>query len=117
MWLGINDALLRTTAAALAAERFRIDNGRWPDSLDQLVPKYISAVPRDPFVDAPLKFKKIPEGLFIYSVGYDGKDDGGKFDPKKPAPFGPDTGFRLLDVGRRRQTAAKANTNALPGTP
>src|SRR5262249_7618562 len=36
-------AQLRCGIAALAAERFRLANGRWPESLDKLVPKYLSA--------------------------------------------------------------------------
>ena len=46
-----------------------------PATLDALVPKYISAVPRDPFDGKPLRYdskKKI-----VYSVGYNLKDDGG----------------------------------------
>ena len=68
-WLGMSDTLVRTAVAGLAAERFRLDRGRWPDSLEQLVPSYLSEIPRDPFVDAPLKLRKLPDGLFIYSVG------------------------------------------------
>jgi hypothetical protein len=104
-WLGMTDAQIRTAVAALAAERFRIDQGRWPKSLDQLVPRYIPAVPRDPFVNAPLKLLELADGLFIYSVGYDGKDDGGKIDPKLRLRDGADTGFRLWNVDRRRQAA------------
>ena len=104
-WLGMNDALLRTAATGLGAERFRLEEGRWPDSLEELVPTYIVAVPRDPFVPAPIKLRKLPDGLFIYSVGYDGRDDGGKIDPKYRMGDGADTGFRLWNVDRRRQPA------------
>ena len=118
-WLGINDAQLRTAVAALAAERFRIDHGRWPESLDQLVPRYIKAVPRDPFKEGPLKLVKLPDGVFIYSVGFDGKDDGGKINPKLRIRDGADTGFRLWNVDQRRQAAgtppaAKSATDAKP---
>ena len=109
-WFGMTDAQIRTAVAALAAERFRIDQGRWPKSLDQLVPRYIPAVPRDPFVNAPLKLLELADGLFIYSVGYDGKDDGGKIDPKLRLRDGADTGFRLWNVDRRRQAAGTASS-------
>ncbi len=101
----MGDAQLRTAIAALAAERYRIDQGRWPESLEELVPTYISEVPHDPFVRSPLKLLKLPDGLFIYSVGYDCKDDGGKINPKMRTRDGADTGFRLWDVKRRRQAA------------
>ncbi len=106
-WLGMDDALIRTAIAALATERFRLEQGRWPDSLDELVPMYLTAVPRDPFLAAPLKLRKPPDGLIVYSVGYDGRDDGGKIDPSTRMRGGADLGFRLWDVGHRRQPAAK----------
>jgi hypothetical protein len=109
-WFGMTEAQIRTAIAALAAERFRIDQGRWPKSLDQLAPKYITAVPRDPFVSAPLKLLELPDGLFIYSVGFDGKDHGGKLDPRYRGGGGSaDTGFRLWNVNSRRQTAGTAS--------
>jgi hypothetical protein len=114
-WLGLGDAQIRTAIAAIAAERYRIDQGRWPESLNQLVPRYLSAVPRDPFVNSPLKLLKLPDGLFIYSVGFDGKDDGGKIDPKLRMRDGADTGFRLWDLGRRRQPAPTASAGKPAG--
>ncbi len=113
-WLGIGDAQIRTAIAALAAERYRIDQGRWPQSLEELVPRYIAAVPGDPFVNAPIKLLRLPDGLFIYSVGFDGKDDGGKIDPKMRVRDGADTGFRLWDVSRRRQPAGGPSAMAKP---
>ena len=101
----MNDALIRTAVATLATERFRLDHARWPESLDQLVPKYLAAVPNDPFIPGPLKLRKFPDGLFIYSVGYDGHDDGGKINPKMRMRDGADLGFRLWHVARRRQPA------------
>ncbi len=102
-WLGMSDALVRTAIAGLAAERFRLYRGRWPDSLEQLVPKYLSEIPRDPFAAGPLKLRKLPDGLFVYSVGFDGVDDGGKINAKMRTKDGADTGFRLWDVSARRQ--------------
>ena len=53
-------------------------NGRLPDSLDELVPKWLDAVPTDPFDDKPIRYKKLAKGFVTYSVGPDLKDDGGK---------------------------------------
>jgi hypothetical protein len=116
MWLGVKEALIRTAIAALAAERFRVEEGRWPGSLDQLVPRYIAAVPRDPFAKGPLKVRKFADGLFIYSVGYDGKDDGGAIDPELRMRGGADTGFRLWDVDRRRQAAGTDSDGKASGS-
>ena len=102
----MDDALIRTAIVALATEQFRLEHRRWPESLDQLVPSYLSAVPHDPFLPAPLKLRKFSDGLFIYSVGYDGHDDGGKINPQMRMRDGADLGFRLWDVDHRRQPAA-----------
>src|SRR5439155_22126196 len=68
-----DEAKFRAAVVALAAERFRQAEGRWPTSLDELVPQYLAAVPRDPFDLRPLKLARRPDGLVIYSVGPDGK--------------------------------------------
>jgi hypothetical protein len=39
----------RVTAAALACQIYRAEQGRWPEKLAQLVPKYLAAGPVDPF--------------------------------------------------------------------
>src|SRR5205814_10211529 len=100
-WRG--HAQLRCAIAALAAERYRRQAGRWPDSLDALVTAgLLKEVPADPFADGPLKLKKLPDGLVIYSVGVDRSDDGGVIDRKDPARKGADVGFQLWDVAKRR---------------
>jgi hypothetical protein len=38
-------------AVALAANLFRADHHRWPNTLDELVPAYLPSVPRDPFAE------------------------------------------------------------------
>jgi hypothetical protein len=62
---------------ALAVERFRLAEGRLPESLEELVPKYIEAVPIDPFDGKPLRYKRLEKGYTIYSIGEDGEDNGG----------------------------------------
>jgi hypothetical protein len=92
---------LRCAAAALAAERYRLAKGRWPDSLDALVPDYLPAVPADPFDGKPLRLGHLPDGLVVYSVGPDRTDDGGKIDRSHPGAQGTDVGFQLWDPDRR----------------
>jgi len=68
-------AVLRT---ALAVERYRLaHDGKFPPSLNALVPAYLREVPRDPFDEQPLRFKPLSPGYVIYSIGADGVDDGG----------------------------------------
>ncbi len=94
-------ARLECAAAALAAERYRLAQGHWPDRLDALVPAYLAAVPRDPFDGQPLRLRLLPDGLVIYSVGPDRQDDGGTLDRHDPGRAGTDLGFRLWDPERR----------------
>lgn len=104
-------ALLRATSAGLAAERYRREHGRWPETLATLVPQYLSQVPVDPRDGQPLRLRRFDDGIVIYSVGADG-DDGGVINwnapttpPKNAEERKPlDWGIRLWDVSRRRQT-------------
>jgi hypothetical protein len=97
-------AHVRSQIACLAAERYRRAHGRWPNSLADLVPTELSAVPVDPFDGQPLRFRRSAEGVVIYSVGMDGKDDGGTlYDGPRSIEPGADLGCRLWDVNRRGQ--------------
>lgn len=70
-------ARLRTAVAAMAAERYRLDHGRLPDDLQDLVPRYLDEVPLDPFTGEELRYTRTAAAV-IYSVGHDGVDDGGR---------------------------------------
>jgi hypothetical protein len=103
-----NEALVRCALVALAVERFRRDQRRWPTDLESLVAGYLRAVPADPFDGAPLRYRRLPDGVVIYAVGTDGKDDGGRLERGGTAwtvAPGHDVGFRLWDVAHRRQPA------------
>jgi len=52
--------------AALGVERFRLEEGRLPGSLEELVPKFIESVPIDPFDGKPLRYKRLVKGYTIY---------------------------------------------------
>lgn len=99
-----SQAELRCAIVAVAAERFRLANGRWPETLAELTPHFLPQVPLDPFADAPLRYRKREPRALVYSVGYDGEDNGGTIDRSKPAiTNGIDLGFWLFDVSDRRQ--------------
>jgi len=73
------EALLRSLAATLALRAHRLDHpdGPPPTALDALVPAYLKAVPADPFGTGPLRLKVSGDAVTVYSVGPDGRDDGG----------------------------------------
>jgi hypothetical protein len=66
---------LRAYRLLFALRRHEIENGSLPESLDELVPSYIDAIPADPYDDKPLRYSR--EKRIIYSVGRDEQDDGG----------------------------------------
>ena len=63
---------------AFALAGYRHDHHNYPKTLNELVPKYIDAVPKDRFTDGDLHYKSEKGGYLLYSVGPNGKDDGGR---------------------------------------
>lgn len=59
----------------LVIKAYQVDNSKLPESLNDLVPKYIKSIPEDPFDGNNIRYNK--EKRIIYSVGENGKDDGG----------------------------------------
>ncbi len=95
-----NIAHARALPLFLAIERYLLDNGKLPESLDALIPKYLTAIPIDPFTGKPLLYKRgvtqpAPDpanptapatpiqddgrSYTIYSAGRNQIDDGGAF--------------------------------------
>jgi hypothetical protein len=108
------NAMLRCHVAGLAAERYRRLHGDWPQSLVNLTPHLLAAVPTDPFADDPLLYRRVPDGVVIYSVGLDGEDNGGNVDAGKTNEPGTDIGVRLWDVAKRRQPPKADEPAKLP---
>lgn len=54
----------------------------------------------DPFDNQPLRFSVVEDGIVIYSIGTDGRDDGGDVVRREGTPN--NTGFRLWNVEKRR---------------
>jgi hypothetical protein len=96
-------AYIRCTTVALAAERYLRIRKKWPESLDKLCPQFLTAVPLDPFDGKSLRFRRVEDGVIIYSVSSDGTDDSGNLDREHPNRHGVDIGVRLWDVAKRRQ--------------
>lgn len=77
------DARARMMTLSRGMMLYRQANGKYPDSLDELAPKYISALPSDPFSDELLKMADKDGRRILYSIGRDMKDDQG-VPPTKP---------------------------------
>jgi len=61
----------------LALELHRREKGGWPVALEEMVPAYLPSVPSDPFDGSPLRYRVAEGAPVLYSIGMDGKDDGG----------------------------------------
>lgn len=66
-------------AVDLALRAYRADHGTWPQSLNELAPEYVDAVPLDPYSRRPFIYRIDESNFVLYSVGHGGEDDGGQF--------------------------------------
>jgi cell division protein FtsL len=79
----------RILITAIALERYRGKHGAYPNSLAQLSPEFLKAVPLDFMDGQPLRYRPTADGHFLlYSVGLDCVDDGGKPPAPDFSPFG-----------------------------
>jgi hypothetical protein len=103
------ESKLNALAFALAA--YRADNGSYPERLAGLVPKYVSAIPKDLFDnDGDLRYQPTAHGYLLYSVGVNGKDDGG---PGLGGTSNDDIGIRMPDSDEGHKTVLPGGTGAL----
>ncbi|MEN6449501.1 MAG: hypothetical protein ABFC96_03335 [Thermoguttaceae bacterium] len=70
------DAIGVDLALGLAA--YRYDHKKYPKTLAELAPTYLAKIPADPFTGGELHYKPEAESYTLYSVGPNGKDDGGR---------------------------------------
>lgn len=70
-----DDLLVAATQALIAIKAYKTDINNYPLSLNELVPRYLSTIPLDPYDGKTLKYSA--EKKIIYSVGRDLIDAGG----------------------------------------
>jgi hypothetical protein len=82
--LGERDGLL----VGLALELYHRRHQRYPDTLAQLTPGLLPAVPADRITGEPLKYRLVEAKPLVYSVGVDRIDDWGRLPVQDghPAP-------------------------------
>ena len=107
-----HQATVRLLIVELALVRFREDHGRLPDSLTELTPDYLTAIPTDPFdpIAESLRFKRDGAAYVLYSIGPNGIDESGKA-PDQDDPHGfPQTGDVRLDLYFAKEDASATAT-------
>lgn len=71
-----------------ALERHRLVHGSYPETLAALGPAFLPKPLLDPMNAKPFQYRRTDDGWFLlYSVGEDGKDDGGGFRAKAKGPI------------------------------
>jgi hypothetical protein len=72
------ETLRRLAITAIAIKRYELRHAEPPPDLAALVPAFLAGAPIDPMSGKPLCYRRNPDSTFtLYSVGEDGKDDGG----------------------------------------
>jgi hypothetical protein len=79
--VAIDCASRESARAAIAAELFHRANKRWPTSAADLAAFNGGIAPSDPWGDGPIRMASDQDGFRMWSVGRDGKDDGGRVPP------------------------------------
>jgi hypothetical protein len=64
-------ATLLTASAAVACERFRLDRGRWPESLEEIPADVLPPLPPDPYTGGPLQFRRMTDGVLVFAMADD----------------------------------------------
>ncbi|MFB3895746.1 MAG: sigma-70 family RNA polymerase sigma factor [bacterium] len=67
--------ILLETAAAL--KLYQLQHGSYPSKIQELIPNYLSNLPKDTFNNNPIKFAPSSQGIIVYSYGPDNVDDHG----------------------------------------
>lgn len=102
---------LATVACAL--EQHRLTTGHYPEALDALAPRFLARVPTDVTEGRPLHYRTSPDhGFVLYSIGWNGKDDGGEPGRKANGAWDSNAGDWVWKLPR---SAAAAGSPAAPG--
>jgi len=76
--IAIDEAKHSGVLTGIALEVYHRDYGEWPDTLDELLPGYLTKVPVDPMTGEPALYRVVDGWPMVYSVGGDRDDDQGR---------------------------------------
>lgn len=75
---------LQLSKLAYALAGYKAEQGRYPETLQQLVPAYVEQISGDLFSGKGFLYQAESDGFLLYSVGANGKDDGGQTYDSEP---------------------------------
>ena len=88
--------LQKLTDLSFALAAYKADHHAYPEKLAKLAPTYVKQLPKDYFNESDLHYEKKNDGYLLYSVGPNGKDDGGKsYDDQGTNPEWDDIAVRV----------------------
>jgi hypothetical protein len=71
-----NQTSINELVIASALELYRRENGRYPETLAELSPKFLGRIPSDLILGQALRYQRRQNGEYaLYSVAWNGKDD------------------------------------------
>jgi hypothetical protein len=79
---------------ACALDRHRLTKGSYPEQLGSLQPEFIAALPPDPVSQAPMLYRKTPDGFQLWSVALNRLDESAVELPGKAPKNQPDWVWR-----------------------
>jgi hypothetical protein len=88
-----NQQLQRNLHVAFALVAYQREHKAYPKMLDALTPKYLAEIPSDLYSGKALLYRPSEKGFVVYSVGPNGRDEGGQWLDDNPA--GDDPRVRL----------------------
>jgi hypothetical protein len=71
---GMRDGVL----VGVVLELYRRERGKWPESLNELSPRWLPKLPVDRINGGPLGYRVVEDRPIVYSLGTDADDDGGR---------------------------------------
>ncbi len=92
----------RNLQVAFALAAYHKVNGKYPQKLDDLAPKFLAAVPIDIFSAKALIYRLGEKGYLLYSVGVNGKDEEGRWYDDDPPGDDPRVRMPLPELKTRR---------------
>ncbi len=75
--IGRSLTVARSARVAVFVERYRLANGRFPESLAELDTAFAESLPSDPYSGGSLILRREDGSYTVYGVGANQKDDGG----------------------------------------
>jgi len=100
IWNAEGLAALRCARVVIAIERYRRLHKTAPTALSDVITEG-DDVTIDPFTGTSLRYARTDTSYVVYSIGRDGKDEGGTFSSTLPAVWQPATKPPAIDIGVR----------------